>query len=93
MASTPNIEASKEVPCVDVEKQPSTRTSEEVPNVDFEKQPSEPPTKPAEEPEPEYPKGMKLASIMLSILVSMFLVALVGNGLLVQRFVYATNRQ
>ena len=60
----------------------SAEVSKEAQDVVLEKQPSEPPAKPTEEPEPEFPSGMKLVSIMISILVSMFLVALVGNFLL-----------
>ena len=58
---------------------PNSEITKETHDVDLEKQPSEAVAKPAEEPEPEFPTGMKLATIMLSLIVSMFLVALVGK--------------
>ena len=58
---------------------PNSKLSKEVQDVDLEKQPSEAVAKPVEELEPEYPTGMKLATIMLSLIVSMFLVALASE--------------
>ena len=58
---------------------PDSELSKEEQNVDLEKQPSKAAATPVNEPEPEYPTGTKLATIMFSLIVSLFLVALVGK--------------